>query len=818
MHDRFVISASRSTFVAFIALVALGAQGGRGGRSGPPQEAPGAGFPPGAEKGTIGQMSPAAVDIRVPDSVVHQDTTGGSTQSLRALCGSEGGGFAAVWQDQRDARLGLYMVRLSGSGEPLEPEQSINEASAGRGFDTSIALAPDGSGAVTWTAPVGATTPSAWARFFDTKGRFLAADKSLSPRPAHAGPTRGPRRAGATQVTVVRRRDGGYAIAWTDEGNVNMLETDASGTWRDSPGIVNTATSAAEPGVRLAVEKGGGLLCAWKTHDRSVATALGQAPDPSHRMPEGAARNCGDGTPTRLVSDPAGGFWALFQSAGSFDLRHLSPAGEPDRAASKPVDDALSGADLARWQGGLALLAQRASGFLELHLFDLEGRRVEDQPTPVSSPEARNVEDARIVSNGATLFVAWSDRRNGDSDVYGRTVDPKASLEKRLGPERRLNTDTASSAQIKPIVAGAGARAVIAWQDDRDVQPHVYARLVGWPGGFASDEFLVPAALPESKVPASDAPRANPSVAMREDGSFLVAWVEGPAKRVAPRAQLFRADGRAACEPIRFPDLAKAPTRIASVALPDEQGYLLAWDDLSQKALLAARIAPDGTLAGEPRPFANAPKGAVQEPALAFVGGDRVIAAWSRDAGGNGVWSVAARSLDFDGVARADELSFERTVRGQDWDPSVAAGNGGGFVMSWCSGARDDAGHDVVARAFDAQGRPAGPLLPISPLANEQDHGHVVRLADGSWAVAWEDDISAHDQTYLRRIAKNAKDMGPIVLVNELPTLVIPDRQSPSIAPLADGICVVWSDRRRSKGWDAYAKVLGPGFDQVHRR
>ncbi len=481
------------------------------------------------------------------------------------------------------------------------------------------------------------------------------------------------------------------------------------------------------------------------------------------------------------------------------------------------MDDALAGADLARWQGGLALLAERASGSLELHLLDFEGRRSEDQATVVSSPEARRVEDARIAANGATLFVAWTDSRNGDSDIYGRTVDPKAPPEKRLGPERRLNSDTASSGQIRPVVAGAGQRAVIAWQDDRDVQPHVYARFVTWPGGFAGDEFLVPAALPGSTVPASDAARASPTVAMREDGSFLVAWVEGPAKHVAPRAQLFGADGRAVCDPIRLPDLARAPSRIASVALPDDRGYLLAWDDASQRALLAVRIAPEGKLAAEPRPCANAAKGGIQEPALALVEGGGVLAAWSRDPG-DGVWAVAARTLDLDGVPHADEMSFERTMRGQDWDPSLAPATGGGFVMSWCSGARDDSGHDVVARAFDAQGRPAGPLLPISPLANEQDHGHVVRLADGAWVVAWEDDISMHDQTYLRRIAKNGKDLGPIVLINELPTLCIPDRQSPAIAALADGLCAVWSDRRRSKGWDVYAKVLGPGFDQVHRR
>jgi hypothetical protein len=163
-------------------------------------------------------------------------------------------------------------------------------------------------------------------------------------------------------------------------------------------------------------------------------------------------------------------------------------------------------------------------------------------------------------------------------------------------------------------------------------------------------------------------------------------------------------------------------------------------------------------------------------------------------------------------------MGFDRTMRGQDWDPTFAAASGGGFLMAWCSGAPSDPGKDVVARLFDAKGQPAGPLLPISPLANEQDHGHVIRLADGTWAVAWEDDISMHDQTYLRRIQKNGRELGPTVLINELETQSVPDRQAPVVAPLSDGIAALWNDRRRSKGWDVYLKLLGPRFDDTRRR
>jgi len=771
------------------------------------------GFPAGAERGVLGQMAPMVRDIRQADAVVHQDQNGGTNQSLRVLAGVWGGGFAAVWQDQRDARLGLYLLRLDGQGQPLEPEFSVNQPTAGRGLDTGVAIAPDGSGAVAWTSPQPATPPIAWVRFFDAQGRFRGPDKAMGAIHHRANARGRQRRAGASQVSVIRRRDGGYAIGWTEDGNVKMLEADASGAWRDQPGVVNPEATKVEPGVRLGVEKSGALLCAWSGGEAYSAVSLGQAPDPDQRLPKGSERSCGEGRLEKIEGDPAGGFWGLFETVpGTFALRHLSPAGEVDPEVDRLVQEGLSGADIAVWRGGVAFLAERASGALELALLDAGGRRTEESPTAVNSPEARAIGNAKVASNGARLYVAWTDARNRDRDVYARIVDPSAPPEKRLGPERRLNTDSASSGQTKAAIGGSTSGAVIAWQDDRELQPRVYARRVSWPGGFSGDEFQLPLAASGAEAPVPASPRFAPAVSVHPDGRFLIAWSEGSGQEIKLCAQAFGKDGRPMAEPTRIGVLERAPP-IAVAVLPEDSGYFVVWDDESAQSLLAARLSPEGALASAPRTIVQAKEG-LGEPAVAVMVDGRVLAAWSQKYAKDG-WRVRARHFDYDGKPDGAEIGFDRTVRGQDWDPSIAPADRGGFAMSWCSGARDDPGKDVVARVFDAKGRPAGTLLPISPTSNEQDYPNLLRLADGSWVVAWEDDISAHDHAYLRRIDRNGRDLGPIVRVNELETAVIEDRQAPFVAPLADGIAVIWGDRRRSKGWDVFTKLLGPRFDAV---
>jgi hypothetical protein len=150
---------------------------------------------------------------------------------------------------------------------------------------------------------------------------------------------------------------------------------------------------------------------------------------------------------------------------------------------------------------------------------------------------------------------------------------------------------------------------------------------------------------------------------------------------------------------------------------------------------------------------------------------------------------------------------------GGDLDPALAPVPAGGFLLTWTG--NDGPSRDIFARWFAAGGRPRGPLLPISVRANEQDYSDVALLADGSWVVAWEDDISGRDHTLARRIAPDASSAGAVVTLNQRAAFFVETRTAPRLAALGDGFLAAWGDRRRSLGHDVFAALFGARFDSV---
>lgn len=790
------------------------------------------------ELGRLGIQPPEVTQVLLPDSMPHQDKVGGNAQQLTALCGADDGGFAAVWRDQRDGSLGLYMARLGPDGAPLAAEHSVCVPHTMRRVDPSIVLDKDGSGAVTWTSVIGAgQTP--WVHCFDAQGLFhgdeITATAVTDPSKVPAGRNaRTDEDVNCRLPSIARLANGRYALAWTRAGHVQVCEAAASGEIA-VPAADLKGSIDVEPGVLLATS-GDVLVCTWETKKTSASTAVAAV-----RTASGAwsTQPLGDGAPQGLERDPAGGFWVLVAAGGHSVLRHVGRDARPDRA-----DVVLEGApviahQIAPYADGIAVLqeigpsvggepakgkpargerAQHAQkrgsgGGTFLTLCDAAGKPRESA-FEFFPAEARTPQNARVASNGHVLLVAWTDSRRGDTDVFGRIVDPSAKADARLGPDRRFNTDEASSDQLGGSVAASGDHGLVTWVDKREAPARVYARRFG-AHGYDGDELALPLARAgETAAPLENGvARAEPAV--RGNGDALVCFLHHVSRDTdrlvgqvigldGPRTGLIEIDagkdGSAGEEGV--------------VALEGDRGWFVAWSRGGGKGVWGQRIGADGALAGKPKRISDPAEWSEGDTDVALLDDGRLVVAWTAMPEGKPI-SIRARIVDDSGATRGDEMTFEHTRRGEDWDPSLAPAENNGFAMAWTAGGKTDGGRDVVVRTYDAQGHPKSPLATVCWMANEQDFSDLVRLPDKSFAVAWEDDVSYNDQVYVRRLSHDGRAMGTLMRFNGQETAFIPDRTAPRLAVLGDGIAATFGDRHRSLGFDVTLKVVGPKWDDV---
>lgn len=779
--------------------------------------------PEGPKPGELGYQPPEVRDVRVPDAVMHHDTTGGSLQTLLALGGATGGGFGAVWRDTRDGTLGLYFARLDAEGKPRESERSICSPHTMRRTDAVVALAPDAHGTIAWTAVLGhGAVP--FVRTFDAAGELLSGERIVSPivefpsaEAVRGG--RGDDAASCREPALATLAGGRTVIVWTRGGRMQWLELARDGEPEGPIADLDPALPPAESGVRLAVGAEGVVACLWRTKEGAAQVTV-------RRGKRAVTNEIGRGIPRAISADPSGGYWTLLVDEGRSRVQHLGADGTPDRAASEIADGRDPKAELVTFEGGVALLerptnAAEANGIPRVWLLDASGANKPGSPFAIPSSAARGVSDPKIASAGTKLLVAWTDGREGDANIYARLVDVSADPEKRLGDEFRLNTDTASANQGQTAIASSGDHGASVWLDDRGSPSRAYLRRFGV-NGFAGNEIALPVAV-EGAAPLPNAGTHHPAVAVAKNGDALVCWRSaGERNQSRIVAQIIALDGRALTPLLEIdPGTPEQPLEAACIALSKERGFAIAWPRAGAGSIHIRLVSPKGTL-GETRTLSESrPPGAEAQRcvdvALTELESGRVLCAWTQYPPAKAC-SIRGRFLTETLTPIGAELTFDGTERNGDWDPALAPSMGGGFVMSWTSGPLEDPVRDVVVRAFDGRAKPIAPYHHVCFPANEQDFSDVARLADGSFVIAWEDDVSYYDQVYVRRLMRDGKTLGPMMRINMLETKFLIDRVSPRLAPMGGGFGAVFADRHRSRGFDAMFKLVGPNFDSAEQR
>jgi hypothetical protein len=394
------------------------------------------------------------------------------------------------------------------------------------------------------------------------------------------------------------------------------------------------------------------------------------------------------------------------------------PPGAEFRVNTYTADDQQSPSAAALESGGFVVVWASFDQGATLD-YDVYAQRYDATGAPaggelrVNSTTDDDQESPRVVgmADGGFLVV-WQSRAATGYDVFVRRFDANGAA---VGAEVRANTHTADDQQHPAIARGNDDTFVVVWQSFDQVGSFdfdIYGRRLTSTGQVNGTEFLVNSTTSDDQT--------APAIVGSATGGYLVAWQSLDADIDTGFDIYTRLLNASAVPP--------GPDRRLNATIADDQekpavsaatdgSYVVAWQSAEQDgsgaAVIARRVAANGTATGAEIVVNQTVQGDQSAPALAVKSASGFVVSWQsfgQDAAlGYGVF---AREFDAAGVAATNEFAVNTTVADDQQAPSVESGGDGGFVIAWQSFGQDaPVGDGVYARRYAGAATACGDVI-----------------------------------------------------------------------------------------------------------
>ena len=318
------------------------------------------------------------------------------------------------------------------------------------------------------------------------------------------------------------------------------------------------------------------------------------------------------------------------------------------------------------------------------------------------------------------LAVAWYDTRDGNAEVYVRSLDGDG---RETGAELRLTTTAAESyeADITPLPD----RFAVAWYE-KDADGATRAQLGVWERD-GTPVWSTPVAV--------GAGSSRNAIVRRRGDELFCAWIEADEEgHELVWGGWWSLAGRPLGAPVRLGaaadttwnlNAAIAPTGEAWVVFDARAGtrveelFVATLDE--SRATLTRLTADDGIRS--------------KYPDLAFTSDGRAAIAWYDERDGNREVYLAAGAAE-DLLRPIDERARRGTTTPGASIGAYLAWNGDRIGLAWCD---DSSGnYEVFFQSFDAGGNPAAPAQQASDTATSSMIPAIKPWGDG-FALAWDE-------------------------------------------------------------------------------
>jgi hypothetical protein len=356
--------------------------------------------------------------------------------------------------------------------------------------------------------------------------------------------------------------------------------------------------------------------------------------------------------------------------------------------------------------------------------------------------------DVRPAGAARPEFPAVNASSAMPASPYG---DPGTGLSflDHLRIEARVNTFTENRQQDQGLAVDREGRILVAWGSRRQEfgTYGVFAQFLDPLGRALGTEIHVNTTLPGFQ--------GKPSVAFARDGSAWIAWVssgqDGQYGGIYMRRLVLRRkkDGTGREYTTLVPDgeeiRVNGTTRgdqIEPVIEATRDGSIFAaWvsDHTGNRYAYGRLFDPDGTPLGGEFRLGEGVEFQESLPTLAVLGGNRVVAVWSRSDSRGVPLGIFGRVFK-DGSPAGGEFAVSESDLRYDVEPSVDSNGRDRFVVAWMGALADGKGdYRVYVRRFDGEGDPIGdPLCLDDSEEGGYLNGATAAMApDGRFLVAW---------------------------------------------------------------------------------
>lgn len=356
------------------------------------------------------------------------------------------------------------------------------------------------------------------------------------------------------------------------------------------------------------------------------------------------------------------------------------------------------------------------------------------------------------VGKDGDFVVIWSDKRNGQNDIYFQLFDSTGTPQ---GYNQKVNNDALNVPQLEPSVdASRSGQFVAIWQDYRNGTYPFYPDIY-----FSQIDTLQPSDNINVTVQIVDLTCESPDIAMFPDGASVVVWSD------------YRNNN---------------------------------WDIYGQ------RIGVDGSLVGVNFKI-NTDVGVNQQhsPRVAAFQDGGFVVVWYDDRSGNDDiftqrFDSAANPVG-EGIGNirvSDDITNARQAF-----PSVSADGNGRFFVAWIDWRNGTYPHnpDIYLRRFDSSDQPFGPSKKINSSDGGRAQRDVSLCADrmGNICVVWADSSSGQWDVMAQIVDYNGKIDGTSFIVHENAE---GKQLQPDVATDGYKHYFVWADYR-NRNYDIYTSI-----------